>query len=86
MSSKAARPMWLKYYDPEVPPNLTYPRVPVYCLLDETAARYPAKPCANFFGKRLTYQRIKDLADRFAVGTRDLGVRKGDRVVMLMPN
>ena len=86
MSSQAARPMWLKYYDPEVPPNLTYPRVPIYCLLDETAARCPAKSCANFFGKRLTYQRIKDLADRFAVGIRDLGVQKGDRVVMLMPN
>ncbi len=77
---------WFKYYDPQVPPHLTYPHIPLYRLLDETAANHPSSPCTNFFGKRLTYQRIKELSDRLAASIRSLGVRKGDRVVLLLPN
>ena len=77
---------WLRHYDPGVPPHLAYPRVPLYDLLDETAARHPAKPCTNFFGQRLTYQQIKELSDHLAASVRNLGIRKGDRVVMLLPN
>ena len=77
---------WFKHYDPKVPPRLHYPRVPVYQLLDETAARHPAGPCTNFFGKRLTYRQIKGLSDRFAAGIQKLGIRKGDRVVLFLPN
>jgi long-chain acyl-CoA synthetase len=77
---------WFKHYDPQVPLQLTYPHIPLYRLLDETAAKYPASPCTNFFGRRLTYQQIKELSDRFAVGIRSLGIRNGDRVVLLLPN
>ncbi len=77
---------WLRHYDPRVPPHLAYPRIPLYDLLDETAARHPANPCTNFFGKRLTYQQIKELSDHLAASVRNLGIRKGDRVVMLLPN
>jgi len=77
---------WFKYYDPQVPPHLTYPRIPLYGLLDETAVKYPTSPCTNFFGKRLTYQQIKELSDRFAASIRRMGIRKGDRVVLLLPN
>jgi len=77
---------WFKYYDPQVPPHLTYPRIPLYGLLDETAVKNPTSPCTNFFGKRLTYQQIKELSDRFAASIRRMGIRKGDRVVLLLPN
>jgi long-chain acyl-CoA synthetase len=77
---------WFKHYDPEVPLHLTYPHIPLYCLLDETAGKHPGSPCTNFFGRRLTYQQIKELSDRFAVGIRNLGIRKRDRVVLLLPN
>ena len=77
---------WLKYYDPQVPPHLTYPRIPLYSLLDETSAKYPISPCTNFFGKQLTYRQIKQLSDRFAAGIHRMGIRKGDRVVLLLPN
>ena len=77
---------WLKHYDPEVPTQLEYPRTPIYQLLDETAARYPDRPCANFFGRRFTYRQIKDYSDRLAAGIRNLGVRAGDRVGLLLPN
>jgi len=77
---------WLKYYDPQVPPHLTYPHIPLYSLLDETATKHPNSPCTNFYGRRLTYQQIKELSDRFAASIRRMGIRKGDRVVLLLPN
>jgi long-chain acyl-CoA synthetase len=77
---------WFKHYDPEVPLHLTYPHIPLYRLLDDTAAKRPASPCTNFFGRRLTYQQIKELSDCFGASIRSLGIRKGDRVVLLLPN
>lgn len=77
---------WFKHYDPEVPYHLTYPRIPLHSLLDETAAKTPANPCTNFFGKQLTYGKIKELSDRFASSLSNLGVRKKDRVILMLPN
>jgi long-chain acyl-CoA synthetase len=77
---------WFRHYDPQVPLHLTYPHIPLYYLLDETAAKSPANSCTNFFGKRLTYQQIKELSDRLAAGIGSLGIRKGNRVVLLLPN
>jgi long-chain acyl-CoA synthetase len=77
---------WFRHYDPEVPLHLTYPHIPLYRLLDETAAKNPASQCTNFFGKRLTYQQIKDLSDRFGASIRSLGIQKGNRVILLLPN
>src|SRR3989304_1106717 len=67
---------WLKYYDPQVSPHLTYPRIPLYSLLDETAGKHPTNPCTKFFGKQLTYRQIKQLSDRFAAGLHRMGIRK----------
>jgi long-chain acyl-CoA synthetase len=77
---------WLNHYDPEVPHHLTYPHHPLHTLLDQSAKKNPDNPCTNFFGKRLTYRQIKELSDRFAIGISNLGLRKGDRVVLLLPN
>jgi len=77
---------WLKHYDPQVRPHLTYPRIPLYRILDETAVKHPTDSCTNFFGKQLTYHQIKQLSDRFAASIRRMGIRKGDRVVLLLPN
>jgi len=84
-AASESRP-WLKYYDPQVSPHLTYPRIPLYNLLDETAAKHPTGPCTNFFGKQLTYHQVKQFSDRFAAGIRRVGAKKGDRVVLLLPN
>ncbi len=78
--------LWLKHYDPHVPAHIDYPRVPLYCILDESAARCPDRPCLCFFGRWLTYRQVQDLSDRFAAGIQGLGVKKGDRVALLLPN
>ncbi len=77
---------WFKHYDPQVPHHLTYPRIPLHALLDESAVKNSSAPCTNFFGKHITYGQIKELSDRFASSIGRLGVRKRDRVILMLPN
>src|SRR5713101_2805350 len=85
---------WLKHYDAGVPHALTYPSLPLQQLLTDTAARHP-HAVATIFGAvvagrlveaSLTYAELDRRADRFAAGLQSLGVRKGDRVALLLPN
>ncbi|MGE5222573.1 MAG: long-chain-fatty-acid--CoA ligase, partial [Omnitrophica WOR_2 bacterium] len=55
-------------------------------LLQETAAKYPGRPCARFFGKQYSYSRINNWADRCAAGLQKMGVQPGDKVILLLPN
>ncbi len=77
---------WLKHYDAGVPAHLDYPRIPLYRLLDDSAAANPSAPCATFFGKTQSYGRMKALSDNLAASLMGLGIGKGDRVGLLMPN
>jgi len=77
---------WLRHHDPDVPPSLTYPRIPVYRLLDDAAAKHPDRPCARFFDRQLTFGQMKALSDSFAVGLQAAGIGRGARVVLLLPN
>ena len=84
---------WFKYYDKGVPTSLTYPDKPLYAFLEESAAKYPDKPAIHFkpshqgFAKSsLTYRQVNELTDRMAAALAALGVKKGDRVAIFMPN
>ena len=84
---------WFKHYDKGVPTSLTYPDKPLYAFLEESAAKYPDKPAIHFkpshqgFAKSmLTYRQVNDLSDRMAAALAALGVKKGDRVAIFMPN
>jgi long-chain acyl-CoA synthetase len=77
---------WLKHYDQDVATELEYPRIPLYQLLENTASQHPDRVCTIFFGKKLIFNTIKALSDRFAAGLGELGIKKGDRVALLLPN
>ncbi|MGH2348485.1 MAG: long-chain-fatty-acid--CoA ligase [bacterium] len=77
---------WLKFYEPGVPHTLEYPRITVPEFLDQSAARFPRHTATVFFGARLSYQAVKELADRFAAGLVHAGVKPGDRVSIHLPN
>jgi len=77
---------WFKFYDDGVPHSLTYPSITVPDFLRRSAERYPHQVATVFFGARLTYRELKDQVDRFAAGLADLGVNRGDRVAILLPN
>jgi long-chain acyl-CoA synthetase len=77
---------WLKFYPKEVPPEIEIPDKPIYPLLEDSANKFPDKIAVVFFGKKLTYRELKDSVDRLAAALHALGVRKGDRVGLFMPN
>jgi long-chain acyl-CoA synthetase len=82
---------WLASYPPDVPHSLApYPEKPVWSLLEESAERFPDADAVTFpvapMAKRLTYAQLKGEAERFAGVLASLGVRKGDRVGLVLPN
>ncbi|MGH8057779.1 MAG: AMP-binding protein, partial [Candidatus Entotheonellia bacterium] len=77
---------WLAHYEPEVLPSLTYPPVPMHRLLEQTAERYPRRPATVFFGAKLTYRALDETANRFAHALLGLGLQRGSRVALLLPN
>jgi len=77
---------WLRFYEPGVPHTLRYPDHPVHALLDRTAADYPHRPAAVYFGASVTFGWLREMAVRFAAGLVRLGVRPGDRVALHLPN
>ena len=77
---------WVRHYDPGVPATIDYPRVPVFQFLEDAACRNPDQVCTLFQGAGLTYGEMNVLVDRLAVALIALGVKKGDRVGLLMPN
>ena len=88
---------WFKSYEPHVPHTLSYPDVTLETFLADAAQKYPFHTATNFVlsylaggrftvGGKLTYRRLNELADRFATALYQLGVRKGDRVALMLPN
>jgi long-chain acyl-CoA synthetase len=77
---------WLAHYSPGVPHSVTVPDRPLSWLLDEAARRYSANTAIDYYGTRLTYAQLSSLADRFARALIRLGVRRGDRVSLALPN
>lgn len=77
---------WLEYYDQGVPPSLAYPEMPLHGFLEAAARRHPEQTCTIYNGAELTYRQVNELVHRLAAGLADLGVRKGDRVGIFMPN
>ncbi len=77
---------WLRHYDEGVPHHLEYPSIPLFRLLEEAAQKYPQHPCTIFKGAQITYAEMNLLTDRLAAALTQLGVKKGDRVGIFMPN
>ena len=78
--------VWLAHYDPGVPASIDYPEIPVFAFLEEAARQHPDLPCTIFRDQRVTYGQMKALTDRLAAALQALGVRKGQRVGLFLPN
>ncbi|MBI3914608.1 MAG: alpha/beta fold hydrolase [Chloroflexi bacterium] len=77
---------WLKHYEAAVPYSLNYPRQPLFRFLDSAARRFPRRPAIIFYDHALSYRGLNDAANRFANALITLGVKRGDRVALLLPN
>jgi long-chain acyl-CoA synthetase len=77
---------WLNHYDKGVPQNIDYPAISLVGMLEEAARKYPDSPCTIFKGAVITYREMDKLTNQLAAGFASLGVKKGDRVGIFMPN
>src|SRR5262245_61420756 len=84
-SPYAARP-WLRHYDYWVQPQLTYPGRALHEILDTAFIDVPDRPATSFLGATLTFAEIKDRSDRLATALARLGLAKGERVGVMLPN
>jgi long-chain acyl-CoA synthetase len=77
---------WLAHYDKGVPQTIDYPKAPLFHFLEEAARKYPDRACTIFKGAVISYKEMNALTDAMAAALVEMGVKKGDRVGIFMPN
>ena len=77
---------WVRFYEEGVSAHLAIPDFPLTWLLDQAAKKYPGHTALIYFGTKISYAQLSTLANRFAAGLQKLGIQKGDRVAIALPN
>ncbi|MBT2688157.1 long-chain-fatty-acid--CoA ligase [Bacillus sp. ISL-47] len=77
---------WLEQYPEEIPSTLSYPSQPVQDYLKKAADEFPEKVAIQFMGKELTYKYVYDSSLKLAAYLQNIGIEKGDRVAIMLPN
>ncbi|MEM3640597.1 MAG: AMP-binding protein, partial [Candidatus Bathyarchaeia archaeon] len=77
---------WYKFWPPSVRKHVDYPEVPLFEFLISSAQKYPDKTAMIYFDRKMTYKVLDMLTDKFAAALADLGVKKGDKVAIFLPN
>lgn len=78
--------VWHDHYDFSVPPNIRYPRIPAHELVNIAANVMPDKTALDLYGTQLTFWQVRGQVMRMANALAGLGVKKGDRVAVHLPN
>ncbi|WP_310259436.1 AMP-binding protein [Fictibacillus barbaricus] len=77
---------WLNSYPDEIPGHLDYDSKPLFAYLEEAAVEKKNNIAVHFLGKKLTFGELYDSSLRFADALLKMGVKKGDRVAIMLPN
>ncbi len=87
---------WLKNYEPGVPETIQYNDELLHQLLDEAARKYPNNvavrmvlrylPLGIAIQSKMTYRELREATDRFAAALRNMGMKQGDRIAVMLPN
>lgn len=77
---------WLKMYPEDIPATLEYSKAPVQQYLVDAVKKYPGKIAIHFMGKEISYKKLYDEAIVFAKYLQEIGISKGDRVAIMLPN
>jgi long-chain acyl-CoA synthetase len=91
------KPLWLRFYDPRTPQTLSYPDIMLDQFLRDAVQEFPNRTAITFvlryllggkilIGGRLTYLQLLEQVERCATALSALGVQKGDRVAIMLPN
>lgn len=77
---------WLSLYPEEIPHQIDYDEKPLYAYLQEAAQKQPHKIAFHFLGKEMSYAQVYESALKLANEMRGLGLQKGDRAAVMLPN
>lgn len=77
---------WFNKWPVEVPKSIKYPFIPLHGLLQKTAKNYPENVATSYSDREITYVELDLLSNKFANALAKLGVNKGDRVALFLPN
>ena len=77
---------WATSYPKDVDWNAPIPVAPLYELLDSAVRSYGDRPAIDFLGRHIDYAELGRLADRAAKGFQSIGVDKGSKVALMLPN
>ncbi|CAM3819808.1 AMP-binding protein [Alkalicoccus chagannorensis] len=86
MTTAVKQRPWIDQYPPEIPKTLDYDNKTLHTYLAEGAAEEPDKVLLTFMGKKMTFKEVYEAAAAFAAGLQELGVKKGDRVAIILAN
>lgn len=77
---------WLKLYPDQIAKNVYYRADTLPQLLKYAANEYPKHKAIHFMGKEMTFKTLYKKTLQFAAYLQHLGVKKGDRVAVMLPN
>lgn len=78
--------LWLRSYPDGVPRSVEYPALTLDAMLEKTATDHPGGRSMSFLGSHFTWAELLEMSRGFAQGLQSLGVQKGDRVAIALPN
>lgn len=78
--------VWLKNYPAEIPHEIDIPKIPLHQFLTDAYKANPERVAIHFMGKELTYKELYESALKFANYLQNLGIEKGDRIAVMLPN
>ncbi|MCQ2420787.1 MAG: AMP-binding protein, partial [Clostridia bacterium] len=85
MSISSSAP-WIKYYSEKTPAHLEYPQKTIYQMVKAAADQYPKNTAYEFMGKKTSFAQFMQNIDTVAKAYLAMGISKGDRVTICMPN
>ncbi len=74
------------YWPATVPKTISYPVVPLQDILKKMAELHPKRPAIIYSGAVISYEELEEMSDRFGSVLVSMGIRKGDRVALFLPN
>jgi len=78
--------IWHKAYVNGVSPNIAFEEITMSSALERTAQRYPELSALILMGQEMTYSELNQNVNRFASALAGLGIAKGDKVALVLPN
>jgi len=78
--------VWTKHWPKGIPQSIEYPNISLYDMLKKSTDKAPDSTVIFFRNKQITYERLDDAVSRFGAALQELGIRKGDRIALYLPN